>query len=119
MNRETLNRLRIMEQAGMLAPWEREALELMIQLVEEEYGIKVVGDNGDIFVHHMAMLLIRRRTGQQVSPLDTGILLSLQEDPRYPPSLAIADAITRACGIRMTPDEAVYVRMHLCAMMLA
>ena len=118
MNREIYKRLGIMEKAGMLTPAERQALETMIQLVEGEYGIKVVGDNGEIFIHHMAMLLLRHRNGQLVAPLDTATLASLRDDPRFAPSQEIAHAITQACGIRITPDEAVYVRMHLCALML-
>ncbi|MEG0542584.1 MAG: PRD domain-containing protein [Angelakisella sp.] len=118
MTNDITTRLEILHQASMIDDNELANLYKMIELLETRFQIRVVGAVGSMFVSHMAMILVRLRTGDDIAPMNPEMLKQLSKEPGYSRTPEIIEAIYKECGIAVSENESGYVSMHLCTLIM-
>jgi len=118
MTNDITTRLEILHQASMIDDNELANLYNMIELLETRFQIRVVGAVGSMFVSHMAMILVRLRTGDDIAAMNPKMLEQLSKEPGFSRAPEIIEAISKECGIAVSENESGYVGMHLCTLMM-
>ena len=108
-------RLRLLEESGQISPEVAELTRLILERVEERYGIALTEDNGAMFTTHLAVALERLRSGEAI---DVMIEEGLAEVKAYPEEWSFVSDIVageagRRLGVAVPEGEIGYLTAHL------
>lgn len=110
---ELYERLKILEQCGLITIYVSEQVKIIIELLfqsKEELDTEKV----EIFITHMAMAIQRILKGEYENPLDEEILKDLEKEEVYTKAKIFSEMIYKSVDINFPETEKGYLIVHLC-----
>lgn len=112
-----LERIRILEQAGLIQESVAESCrDIIALLLQEEKGLDE--EKCGMFITHLAMALQRIIKGEKEKAMDEQILEEIKAEEVYPKVEIFAEKLIMLCRMEFPRAEEDYLKVHLCNLFL-
>ena len=108
-------RLRLLKNSGVITQDVENILQLVLVWLSDR-GIPIDGENGQMFITHLAMAVQRARSSEAVQGLPEEILRQVEASPYYLVArefMSFMDSL----GVNLPDSEKGYVMAHICSLL--
>jgi transcriptional regulatory protein LevR len=109
-------RLRILNEGGVIDEDARKGVERGIELLASKYGIALNGALGERFTTHVAMAIMRVRRGEAAAAPQGEVYDDFREMPEFRKAEDVGKELEDAFGVEFPASERQYVVMNLCTL---
>ncbi|SHO43917.1 PRD domain-containing protein [Anaerocolumna xylanovorans] len=111
---ELMERIRLLQEYGMMDETAFEDILTIIKLFKEEYGIELTEKNAGIMITHMSSAFHRNVTGEEIDAMDAGIVEEIKQVPEYAKAGQILVSIVSGIKNNLSKKEMEYFLVHIC-----
>ncbi|MDI3362228.1 PRD domain-containing protein [Lelliottia sp. V89_10] len=112
-------RLNLLCQAGIIDKDICDGMSGVVTQLETVWAISVHNEQGEMAITHMANALMRSRRGEEIGPLDAGILDEMQSCDIWPQVESVHQAVLAPFDVRLHPNEEGYLLANLFSLWMA
>lgn len=106
-------RLEILQQSGFFDESGRRDLDAMIRVLAEKYGFPRNDETLGVLVTHVAAALKRQKDGEEINPIDAGVLQDVGSSDVYPEAKKIQTDVVDAMEHKLPEAEKDFILVHV------
>ncbi|MEE8681030.1 MAG: PRD domain-containing protein [Olsenella sp.] len=106
-------RIEILQQSGFFDESGRKDIEAMIRVLTEKYGFPRNDETLGVLVTHVAAALKRQKDGEEIDPIDAGVLEDVKSSEVYPEAKKIQEDVIAAMEHKLPEDEKDFILVHV------
>ncbi|MDJ3787415.1 PRD domain-containing protein [Salmonella enterica] len=106
-------RLKLLCDAGVIDPDIRDGMLNVVNMLEKVWGISVRNEQGEMALTHMANALMRSRNGEEIAPLDNGLLSEMASSSEWNQLSLIHQSMLDFFDVTIHPNEEGYLMVNL------
>lgn len=106
-------RLEILQQSGFFDESGRRDLDAMIRVLAGEYGFPRNDETLGVLVTHVAAALKRQKDGEEINPIDAGVLQDVRSSDVYPEAKKIQADVVDAMEHKLPEAEKDFILVHV------
>ncbi|EBD0364576.1 TPA: PRD domain-containing protein [Salmonella enterica subsp. enterica serovar Muenchen] len=106
-------RLKLLCDAGVIDPDIRDGMLNVMNMLEKVWGISVRNEQGEMALTHMANALMRSRNGEEIAPLDNGLLSEMTSSSDWSQLSLIHQSMLDSFDVTIHPNEEGYLMVNL------
>lgn len=105
-------RIKIMEDSGVISAATKDKLHHLRHLFEKMYSIELTEENASACITHFALALERLEKGEDITPISDVIMDDLMDNDDFPSASYITDSVFRHIS-PLTENERGYIILHV------
>jgi transcriptional regulatory protein LevR len=109
-------RLRILNDGGVIDGDARKGVERGIELLSSKYGLSLNEALGERFTTHVAMAIMRVRRGEAAAAPVSEVYDDFREMPEFKKAEDVGKELEDAFNVEFPASEQQYIVMNLCAL---
>lgn len=94
-----------------------EALNSIINLIENSFSIDLSKENGEMFITHLSAVFSRDEKGEEINSLDESLLEEIYTNEYYNKAEAILKDIKEKVNYKIKKAEDSFIILHLCTLL--
>lgn len=106
-------RLEILQQSGFFDESGRKDLDAMIRVLTEKYGFPRNDETLGVLVTHVAAALKRLKDGEDINPIDAGVLEDVKSSDVYPEAKKIQSDVLAVMEHKLPESEKDFILVHV------
>lgn len=106
-------RLEILQQSGFFDESGRRDLDAMIRVLTGKYGFPRNDETLGVLVTHVAAALKRQKDGEEINPIDAGVLQDVRSSDVYPEAKKIQADVVDAMEHKLPEAEKDFILVHV------
>ena len=106
-------RIEILQQSGFFDESGRRDLDAMIRVLAGKYGFPRNDETLGVLVTHVAAALKRQKDGEEINPIDAGVLQDVRSSDVYPEAKKIQTDVVDAMEHKLPEAEKDFILVHV------
>lgn len=106
-------RLEILQRSGFFDESGRRDINVMIRVLTKKYGFPRNDETLGVLVTHMAAALKRQKDGEEIKPIDAGVLEDVKSSDVYPEARKIQKDVIAVMEHKPPEAEQNFILVHI------
>ncbi len=106
-------RLEIIKSCNLTSESGYADLLTIVDIFKKDFDIELTEENAGVMITHLASAFKRIETGEAVNPLDPGLVEQMKEEPVFPLTQRIVDAVLSRIRNPLSADEQDFLLVHV------
>lgn len=107
-------RLQILRDSGQINEKNFEAMLKVISMLDGKWGIKLIEENGSMFITHLSIAFKRIEQNETVEAIDENLYQEVINNQYFGKSVEVLDDFEKGIGLEIPENEKGYIVMYLC-----